>query len=317
MGAQKLCYPKTVKDFRKDFSSDEACIEYLIKSRWPEGFCCFRCGHHAYWYKPGRKLLVCRSCRHECSPTAGTVMHRSHLSIQDWFWTAYTVATMTPGLSALQLQRQLGVHYQTAWFMLNRLRRGMVNNNRSLLSGVVEADEAIIGGLTRGKKGRTFSKHKSLVIGAVEVVNYIDKKGKEKQKAGRIRLTKIGNANKETIEDFLRKNLEPGTTVRTDGWKGYSNTALKKFHHIVQIQDSPADASRLAPHIHRMFSNLKTWLNGTHHGVDPKYLQNYLDEFVFRFNRRQTPMAAFQTLLGIASTKPYLSLENTKNVGVK
>ena len=111
------------------------------------------------------------------------------------------------------------------------------------------------------------------------------------------------HADEETRRIFLDNNLKSGSTVHTDGWRGYAETALLEYRHIVNVQDSPQSASRLAPHIHRVFSNLKTWLLGTHHGVEPKYRQAYLDEFVFRFNRRQTPMAAFQTLLGISSTK--------------
>jgi hypothetical protein len=143
----KPAYPKTVRDFRQQFASEESCIQYLIQSRWPDGFSCPRCQHDAYWYLANRKLLVCRSCRKETSPIAGTLMHRSHVPIQEWFWAAYLVTTLTPGISALQLQRQLGLgSYRTAWFMLNRLRKGMVSDSRSRLSGIVEADETIVGG---------------------------------------------------------------------------------------------------------------------------------------------------------------------------
>lgn len=245
-------------------------------------------------------------------------MHRSHLPIQEWFWAAYLVATLTPGISALQLQRQLGLGcYQTAWFMLSRLRKGMVNATRTPLSGMVEADETIIGGPVKGKKGRgvTHGGHASLVVGAVEVQSYVDSAGELKERAGRLRLALIQHADEETIRDFLNRNVTRGSVIKTDGWRGYSKTALAGFTHDPKIQGSPKNAPQLAPHIHRVFSNLKTWLNGTHHGVEPKYLPGYLDEFVFRFNRRKTPMAAFQTLLGIASNNPPSSLNQI--VGAK
>lgn len=238
-------------------------------------------------------------------------MHRSHLPIQEWFWAAYLVATHTPGISAEQLKRQLGISSdETAWYLLQRLRKGMVNEAREKLRGVVEADETIIGGPAKDKPGRgsTAAFHKSLVIGCVEVITYLDDDGKKRQKAGRLRLNKVQHADEQTIRTFLEKNVEPGTTVRTDGWRGYSDTALKGYTHRQHIQQTPEQAHFLAPHIHRVFSNLKTWLTGTHHGVDPKYLQAYLDEYVFRFNRRATPMAAFQTLLGIATNKKPLPL---------
>lgn len=127
-----------------------------------------------------------------------------------------------------------------------------------------------------------------------------------------MRLQVVKNADEVSIRSFLTMNLAPGSQVRTDGWAGYSESALKGYRHIARIQDTPESAARLAPHIHRVFSNLKTWLMGTHHGVEPKYLQAYLDEYVFRFNRRQTPMAAFQTLLGISAAKKPLPLEKMR-----
>jgi len=229
---------------------------------------------------------------------AGTAMHRSHMGIQEWFWSAYLVATHTPGFSAKQLERQIGCQYKTAWFMLHRLRRAMVNDARSRLEGNVEADETIVGGPVRGKRGRavTHLTTKTLVLGAVEVILYTDKRGESATKAGRIRLATAAKADEESIGQFLTQNVDEGSTIQTDGWRGYSRTALSKYRH----RQTPG---MRASHIHRAFGNLKTWLNGTHHGVNPKYLHAYLDEFVFRFNRRKTPMAAFQTLLGIATTK--------------
>lgn len=316
MRTTKLPYPKTLGDFRQTFASDDSCFQYLIQSRWPEGFSCPRCQASTYWFRPGRKLLVCQSCRKETSPLAGTLLHRSHVPIQEWFWAAYLVATFTPGISALQLQRQLGVgSYRTAWFMLNRLRKGMLNDSRTSLSGIVEADETLIGGPVKHTRGRggTHDTHKSLVVGAVESIAYVDKNGKQKERAGRVRLEVIRHADEATIGTFLNKNVKPGSTIRSDGWRGYSKTALLGYKHEQRIVGAPERAHQVAPHIHRVFSNLKTWLQGTHHGVDPKYLPGYLDEFVFRFNRRQTPMAAFQTLLGITSNKHPITLVQLKS----
>ncbi|MDP8287021.1 MAG: IS1595 family transposase [Candidatus Electryonea clarkiae] len=235
-------------------------------------------------------------------------MHRSHIGIQDWFWAAYLVTTHTPGFSAKQLERQLGCQYRTAWFMLHRLRRSMVNDSRSKLTGDVEVDETIIGGPVKGTRGRgvTSAATKTLVFGAVEVVCYTDKNGRDTERAGRIRLRITEKADEESIKRFLDQNINGGSKIRTDGWKGYSKTALSNYHH------GTSSEIRATTHIHRVFGNLKIWINGTHHGVDPKYLQTYLDEFTFRFNRRKTPMAAFQTLLGIASQKPPQTLIDLK-----
>lgn len=238
-------------------------------------------------------------------------MHRSKIPVQDWFAAAYHMATFTPGISALQLQRQLGLKsHETAWYLLHRLRKGMVSDTRSQIAGLVEADETLIGGPEKGKRGRGAG-NKSLVVGAVEVLVYQDKSGKRCERAGRLRLALIPDATEESLGAFLTENVKPKSRIRTDGWRSYSDTALEEFIHHVRVVGSKPAHKRL-PHIHKVFGNLKTWLNGTHHGVDPKYLPSYLDEFVFRFNRRQTPMAAFQTLLGISLQKKPLSLENLR-----
>ena len=305
-----------MRDFRRRFSTPQACLEYLAESRWLDGFICPKCSSKSAWLNSKRYVFECRQCRRQTSPTAGTLLHRTHVSVQEWFWAAYLVATHTPGISAVQLQRQLGIRSATtAWHMLHRLRKGMVNENRSCLAGLIEADETIIGGPAKRKRGRGViaARHKSLVIGAVEVLSYLDKKGKRCERAGRLRLSILDDAGEISIRNFLTQNIEAGSTLRTDGWRGYSDVALVGYKHRVRVVRTPARAHIVAPHIHRVFSNLKAWLNGTHHGVDPKYLQSYLDEFVFRFNRRNTPMAAFQTLLGISTRKAPLTLRELAN----
>jgi len=291
-------FPKTLREFRQQFSSDAICLEYLAQSRWPSGFVCPKCGGREHWVIKEPFGYECSGCGRRTSPTAGTVLHRSHVGIQEWFWAAYLVATHTPGFSAKQLERQIGCAYRTAWFMLHRLRRAMVSDARSRLDGEVEADETIVGGTVKGRFGRGVagSENQTLVFGAVEVISYTDKHGRAAEKAGRVRLAITPRADGESIGLFLAQNVAEGSEISTDGWKGYSKTALANYRH------SPSTGAH-ATHIHRVFGNLKTWINGTHHGVDPKYLQTYLEEFVFRFNRRKTPMAAFQTLLGIAAGK--------------
>jgi hypothetical protein len=297
-------FPKTLREFRERFATESACLDYLWESRWPEGFQCPQCGSRKAWPLGGRRVWECQGCGLQISPTAGTLLHRSHFPLREWFWGTYLVATHTPGLSATQLQRQMGCSYKTAWFLLQRLRRAMVNEGRSPLAGRIEADEVIVGGPVRGKTGRgvTKAEHSTLVFGAVEVIAYQDKHGDNLEKAGRLRLAVAQRADAVSIRSFLTSNALPGSVIDTDGWKGYSKTALAGYRHELH------DPETHALHIHRAFGNLKTWLNGTHHGVDPKYLQHYLDEFVFRFNRRNTPMAAFQTLLGLATQRNHVSL---------
>lgn len=294
-------FPKTLREFRERFAEEADCYDYLVQSRWPEGISCPRCQGRQFWRRSRRWLHQCRACGFEVSPTAGTLLQDSHMPIREWFWTAYLVTTHTPGLSAKQLQRQLGCSYKTAWYMLHRLRRAMVNQERSPLRGFVEADETIVGGPVKGLAGRgvVAAETKTLVLGAVEVLSWQDAHGSWRERAGRLRLAPAARADEESIGRFLAQNVEEGTRICTDGWRGYSQTALAAYRH----EPMPGQIAR---HIHRAFGNLKTWLVGTHHGVDPKYLANYLDEYVFRFNRRNTPMAAFQTLLGLTGDRPPL-----------
>jgi transposase-like protein len=220
-------------------------------------------------------------------------MQDTHVSLTNGFWAAYLVSTLTPGISALQLKRQLGLgSYRTAWMLLHKLRRGMVNLQREPLHAKVEVDEVYIGGPEKGLRGGRELANKALVVGAVEVRG---------EGSGRVRLKLIPDASAASLTGFVKANVEPGAVVLTDGWPSYASLSEMGYRHRPRVQGDPKRAEKLSPRIHRVFGNLKTWLRGTHHGVDNKHLQAYLDEFTFRFNRRRTPMAAFQTLLGLGS----------------
>jgi transposase-like protein len=199
-------------------------------------------------------------------------------------------------VSALQLQRQLGfARYETAWVMLHKLRRAMVRPDREPLRTEVEVDEAYIGGPEAGLRGGRALERKALVVAAVEVRG---------QGSGRVRLQVVSDASARSLTGFVKTNVEPGTVVRTDGWQGYAPLASLGYCRRPRTRgDDPRRAARLLPRVHRVFGNLQTWLRGTHHGVGHKHLQVYLDEFTFRFNRRRTPQAAFQTLLGLGAQR--------------
>lgn len=277
-------FPKTIFEFNKWFPDEEACLEFLIQSRWPDGFRCPRCGFDKFYWMKERKLLQCQKCKYQASVTAGTVMHRSKMPLKVWFQAAYLVTTHTPGMSALQFQRQLGLSsYQTAFTILHKLRAGMVRSGRDRLSGTVEVDETYIGGERPGPAGRG-------ALGKVIVAGAVDIRGKY---ANRIRLKVIPNVTTDTLTEFVRSNVQEGSTVKTDDWRAYSRLGSVGYKHI----------STELTHIHRVFSNLKTWLLGTHHGVSKQHLQAYLNEYTYRFNRRQTPMAGFQTVLGLAKER--------------
>ena len=306
-----LAFPRSLPEFQRLFPDEAACASYLEHARWSDGFMCPHCGvadePRYISTRPG--VLRCRHCRRDTSLTAGTVMERTHTPLSVWFWAAYLVASQTPGMSAVQFQRQLGLlRYETAFQILHKLRVGMVRPDQDRIGGkpgeVVEADETYVGGRTRGK-GRGVH-DMVLVAGAVEVRQRKRSGSLNKRKtgryAGRVRLSLAPDRSAKSLGGFIAHNVAPGATIVTDDWSGYAGLAKRGYiHTAVPARGDPQVAETFLPIIHLAFSNLKTWLRGTHHGVSPQHLQAYLNEFTFRFNRRFYPFNAFRSLLGIAS----------------
>jgi hypothetical protein len=300
-------------EFQRRFADEAACVGYLAAARWPHGFVCPGCGKTKAWQLQTKAWTwECAGCGKQTSVTAGTIMHHSKLALTTWFWAAYLMATHSNGISALQLQRQLALgSYKTAWLMATKLRRSMVAPGRSLLAGVVEVDETEIA--CRGKSdpltggGGRSHQGKMLVVGAVEVQDggpTGQARGLKAHGPGRIRLSQVPDYSADSLHAFLAANLAPGATAKTDGWSGYPGApGVKHDPHVV----GKMAAHIVLPWAHRIFSNLKVWALGVYHGLRRKHLQTYLDEFVFRFNRRRTRHAAFRSLLGIAAAHKPLS----------
>ena len=291
-------FPHSILEFQARFPDEGACWDYLFECRWPDGFACPKCGGVAYWALRSRRLLECTSCGHQVSITAGTVMHRTRTPLLMWFWAAYLVSTATPGISARQLGRQLGLtRYDTAWTILHKLRRAMVAAERTKLAGAVEVDEFEIGGVEHGRKSGRSSMAK-----AVHCVIACEVRGTG---SGRIRIETITDASGETLCGFVARNVEPGSTIHTDGWQGYAPLRNQGYQWRPKSQRAAkrlGDTEPVMPRAHRAVSNLKAWIHGTHRGFSAEHAQTYLDEYVFRYNRRRTPMAAFQTLLGLSTS---------------
>lgn len=314
MGARTLGdYPRNLTQFRRRFPGDEACLHYLVETRWPEGFRCPRCGSPDACLLGTRRLWQCRSCRHQTSATAGTILHRSRLPLTAWFTAAYLMASLKPGISALQLSQQLDIHYETAWLMLHKLRRAMVNPDRSKLTGEVEVDETWIGGKQAGLKGGRQRNDRKALLVAVAVERRAKQRTpgqpppKHTHYLGRLRLEVVPDDRQETLSPFVGRNVERRSTVISDAWWGYDGLAASDYTHLSFSQAAMKRAGvepDAVPGVHRVVSNLKTWLRGTYHGVGADHLDHYLDEFVFRFNRRFYPMAGFATLLGLGAALP-------------
>jgi len=282
-------------EFQQRFGSEEACREYLFASRWPDGFVCPACGSVRAGEMHRRRLLwQCKDCGQQTSATAGTVMHGTHMPLRTWFWAAYLVATHHPGISAKQLQRQLALsRYETAWLILQKLRRAMVAPERELLKGEVEIDEFFLGGHEDNLKGGRQHGKKALIGAAIEVRG---------AGSGRLRLQALANSQATTLRTFTQATTAPGAIVHTDGLFSYRGLDKLGYEHRPRKVASVAPGEQLLPRAHRAISNLKAWMHGTHRGVSDAHLPVYLDEYVFRHNRRGTPMAAFQTLLGLGAT---------------
>jgi hypothetical protein len=287
-------FPATVMEFQERFAGEEACREYLFACRWPDGFRCRRCGRGRAGVMHRRRLVwQCKDCGAQTSVTAGTVMHRSRLPLRVWFWAAYLVATHHPGISAKQLQRQLGLsRYETAWLVLQKLRRAMVAPEREPLKDEVEIDEFFLGGLEAGLKGGRQRGKKVLVGVAVEV------RGRG---SGRLRLRVLPDASGGSLGAFTQATAAAGAIVHTDGWSGYNGLRALGYDHRPSSQRAAPVGEQLLPRAHRAVSNFRAWMHGTHRDVSAEHLPVYLDEYVFRHNRRRTPMAAFQTLLGLTT----------------
>jgi transposase-like protein/ribosomal protein L37AE/L43A len=266
-------------EFESRFSSEEACVEYLIQMRWPDGFACPSCDGRKAW-RTERLLFHCAECGHQVSATAGTVFQGTRKPLLMWFRAMWWVTSQKNGASAKGLQQNLGLgSYQTAWAWLHKLRRAMVRPGRDRLHGLVEADETYVGGQEQ-IPGRG-AQSKVLVVIAVE---------KNGRQLGRTRMAVVKDASRDELCPFIQQYVEPGSTIRTDGWQGYRDLKNRGYiHDRILQQRSSEEPSELLPGVHRIASLLKRWLLGTHHGaVSRRHLPYYLDEFTFRFNRRKS-----------------------------
>lgn len=280
-------FPKNRAEFNAWFSTDEDCLDYLEWLRWPDGFACERCEAVGDAWSVGDGRYMCSECGHRASVTSGTIFHRTRTPLTVWFITAWIMTAAKNGLSALALKREAAFgSYQTAWAMLHKYRSCMDQQGRARLSGRVEVDETFVGAAEPGKPGRSRSKA-SLVGIAVEV--------SATGVMGRVRMRVLPDAKGKTLLPFVQEVVQPGSEVVTDAWAGYRGVEDLGYTHTAQSQRQARilakqrgeEAPDLLPGAHRIASLFKRWIMGTHQGAfDGSHLQSYLDEYVFRFNRR-------------------------------
>jgi len=272
-----MIYPANQMEFEKMFNTEQDCIDYLIAMRWPHGFECPLCGSVRSW-KKSKGRFECIDCHSETTVTTGTIFDKSTKPLLIWFRAIWWMVAQKNGVSAKGLQKILGLgSYQTAWTWLHKFRRLMVLSGRTKLQGVVEVDEVLIGGKVSGKRGRG-AEGKSLIAVAVEV------KGR---KTGRVRLAKISDASSNSLTTFIENNIGLSSTIITDGWPSYNELSKKGYRHKVQKATVKDEYEEVLPNVHRIASLLKRWLLGTHQSyLNKNKLEFYLDEYVFRYNRR-------------------------------
>lgn len=293
-------YPMTFDEFVRSFSTEEQCRDYLYKLRWPNGFVCPKCKNKTSW-PIGNTLYECSKCGRQSSVIAGTIFQDTRTPLKTWFTAIWWITTQKSGASAEGLQQVLGLgSYETAWAWLHKIRTAMVRSDRTKLAGVVEVDEIYIGGEEHsGSTGRGTG-NKVLVAVAVEI--------KLQMKLGRVRLSVISDASKESLLAFVKENIEKGSEIVTDGFPSYSSLYENEYKHTVYVQKKTQTEEEKLPHVHLISSLLKRWLLGTHQGaVSEKHIQAYLDEYTFRFNRRKAAkrgLLFYRLLEGAVVAKP-------------
>jgi len=284
--------PQTLLTFAQRYGDEFACAVALAELRWPDGFTC-DCGCRKAWHLRSRpRVFQCRNCRRQYSVTAGTVMHRSKVSLVEWFWAAWALGQDKRGVSALHLSRLLGRRYETVWRLLHKVRAALAERPDAFpLVGIVEVDETYTGGkVSQGKGGRCLDDpRRDVVVLAVErkVTRHPDPGIRRSGvRCGSARMAVLPSASGKDLMAFIESSVAKGQMVRTDGWSGYRRATAAGFEHFRLVEGDPASAAVLFPLVHTIFSNLKAWLNGTFHGVSSTWLPACIAEFNYRFNRR-------------------------------
>ncbi len=272
-------YPQTYREFVRMFPDEKSCTAYLSRLRWDDGFICPRCKKPSIPWEQTYKRLVCPYCRHQTTVTAGTVFDKTRTPLTTWLEIAWHVTTAKNGMSAKTIEQTSGISYRVVWTILQRFRIAMVRTEREKLSGRVEVDETLIGGVDKGgRRGR--GSEKSVVVIAIELH---DPKG-----FGRIRMRVIPDASSNSLTKSISDVIEPGSTICTDGWTGYNDLETLGYDHEMTIMSTSEGQAHVSmPGVHRIAALLKRWILGTHQGsFSTDHLQSYLEEFTFRFNRR-------------------------------
>ncbi len=289
-------------EFQQMFDSEEKCWNYLIQKRWPNGFVCPGCQHNKYYFIKKRKLFQCQDCRIQVSLTANNIFHKTRTPLKKWFWAIYLVAQHKKGISGLQLMKFLSFKsYKTALTMLHKIRYAMAQRDAKYqLSGLLEVDDTYVGAKHKhGKRGRGASS-KTAVLAGIEVP--------DNKKPRFAMLEAVQNLEIEEIEPHFRKHIKEQSTIKTDAFKSFRFIPNSGYYHYPKVLAEPKNIQQHLPWVHILISNFKNTVRATFHGVSSKYLQRYLDEFIYRFNRRFWEPQIFDRLLFACTVCKKISL---------
>ena len=306
-------YPQTFIEFIERFHNEDACREYLLSMRWANGFTCPKCNHNEYWVGEGYAYGICKSCSRKSYVFAGTVVQDSKLTAQVWLVAMWLFATQKDGISAKSVQENLGLNsYKSAWLLLHKLRVAMIRSDRERLSGMVEIDEAYIGGSMEGGKRGRGSENKQLVAIAVQLEKIKTDKphnALRDYRLAKIRAKCIESASKTELHSFITDNISEGSTLYRDDWSGYGGIDEVGYTSVIVKTSKAGEEQDKLPHVHLAISLIDRWILGTYQGrVDDFHLQAYLEEFTFRFNRKTSHSRGwlfYRLVQGAMSTIPH------------
>lgn len=308
--------PRSLLDIQREFPDEAACGEYIISHRWPNGFVCPRCGsQRGVRLRTRAFTFECLACHRQTSATAGTLLHRTKLPLNVWFWAAHLFSTHSNSMSALQLKDQLGVNFRTAWLLLHKLRTAVADRDSEMLTGLVEIDQAFIPFRANPNNPAAPPGGEIIIVAAVELVDrhtgmvpptnfnrpYLNVMPQ------RLRLGVLSDESHVPLHAFVRNNIQPGSTLLTDGHDAFIGLSDPRDPNRY-VRDARV-VGNMAGHVvlpatHRVFALLKRWGLGTFHGFRPHHFDLFLEEYAFRFNRRYWRRVSFDRLLGFSIVHP-------------
>lgn len=269
-------------EFQKRFSTTDDCLSYLADIKWSDGFCCRKCGHKKSCKGVAAGSLQCTSCNYTESPTANTLFHKVKFDLVKAFYIVYFVSTNKKGITSTELSRKLNLRQKTCWAFKRKVMKAMKSSGNHPITGEAEVDETVFGGQEEGVRGRKNLKKKLVVVG-------IEKK---KKGVSRLYARVIPKADAQSLGGFMKDHIKTSAMVTTDQWTGYAPLE-KDFENLVRIPSGKK--GRNFPEMHRVIMGLKGWLRGVHHHVWD--LQDYLDEYCYRFNRSFMKEGIFDNLM--------------------